>query len=290
MMVVRRPPRPGTWAPKGAHADRSQTFLRKDTMTRIVSTMRLTDRVSALELESPDVVSSAQPGQIVLTRFARDTAWVPKAIVDVNAEQGTMTLLFSSARVESESDRELEIKGPYGLPRKWDRASKMLFVAEGDGLGAILQPLREFKAKERYAIVIAGYRSHGDVFWAERLDEASDELYVVTDDGSFGIKGPVRHTLRAVCEHAQDIDRVYAVGSLKLLRTTADVTRIFNIPTTVSLAAVFDDAAPPVLPDAGIEQPAGADEAFDWAHAIDLDAHATDFDALARRLGILVTR
>ena len=176
----------------------------------------------------------------------------------------------------------------------------MLFVGEEDGLGAILAPLREFKANGGYVTVIAGFRSKSEVFWVDRLDEHSDELYVVTEDGSYGIKGPLRQTLRAVCESAGDIDRVHAAGSLKLLRTTVDVTRSFNIPTTVSLAAVFDDAVPPVPQDAtsgnaAIGSPAtgnttGAEDAFDWAGANDIDAHTIDFDVLARRLGILITR
>lgn len=271
-------------------------------MPRIVSTTRLNDRLSACELESPEIASSAEPAHIVLTRFAPDTAWVPKPIVDVNRDKGTITLFFSNAVDVSATDRDLEIKGPFGAHRAWSKGSKALFVFESDGLGAILAPLRVSKAAGLYTVVIAGYRSQSDVFWTDRLDKESDELYVVTEDGSFGIKGPLRHTLRAVCEQTGDIDRVHAAGSLKLLKTTADVTRNFNIPTTVSLASVFDDAVPPVLPDAsgaaspltptgaGIENARGADEAFDWAQANDLDAHKTDFDALARRLGIVVTR
>lgn len=259
-------------------------------MTRIVSTTRLNDRLSVCEVEAPDVVSSAEPGQIVLTRIARDAGWVPKPIVDVRREAGTMTLFFSNAVDVSAPDREPEIKGPFGTHRAWNQGSKALFAFEGDGLGAVLGPLRASRAAGIYTMVIAGYRSQSDVFWADRIDELSDELYVVTEDGTFGIKGPIRHTLRAVCEQTGDIDRVHAAGSLKFLKTAADVTRNFNIPATVSLAAVFDDAVPPVSPDPATEKPVAADEAFDWTRANDLDAHATDFDALARRLGILITR
>jgi ferredoxin--NADP+ reductase len=259
-------------------------------MIRVASTRPLTERIAAIEFEAPELVASAEPGQIVLARVAPEAPWVPKPIVDVNRDRGTMTLLFSNAPDLAARGTDLDIKGPFGVPGRWDKASKMLFIAEGDGLGAILGPLRGAKEKGRYTIVIAGYRSQSDVFWKNELDELSDELYVVTEDGSYGIKGPVRHTLRAVCEQTGDIDRVHAAGSLKLLKTTAEVTRSFNIPTTVSLASVFDDAVPPNTPDLAAGGPGGADEAFDWARANDLDAHATDFDALARRLGILVTR
>ena len=247
--------------------------------------------MTAFDIEAPEVVSIAEPGQIVLARIGRDTPWVPKAVVERDRERGVMTLLFTHTPTDREnSDNECEIKGPFGERKATGNVQKELFIAERDGIGAILALLDESKAKNRYVIVIAGYRSQSEVFWVDRLNEKSDELYVVTEDGSYGIKGPIRHTLRAVCEQTGDIDRVHAAGSLKLLKTTADVTRNFGIPTTVSLAAVFDDAVPPVSPDLVPQGSPGADEAFDWGRAIDLDAHATDFDALARRLGILVTR
>jgi ferredoxin--NADP+ reductase len=259
-------------------------------MPRIVSSTPLNDRLTAVEVEAPEIVASAEPAQIALTRFTPKSAWVPKPIVDVNRDQGTMTLFFSNAADVSAPDREPEIRGPFGARKAWNNGSKALFVFERDGLGAVLAPLRASKAAGLYTLVIAGFRSQSDIFWADRLNELSDELYVVTEDGSYGIRGPIRHTLRAVCEQTGDIDRTHAAGSLKLLKTTADVTRNFNIPATVSLAAVFDDAAPPAPADAALQTRPGADEAFDWAHANDLDAHTTDFDALARRLGILVTR
>jgi ferredoxin--NADP+ reductase len=264
---------------------------RKGSMTRIVSTERLAEHITAFEVESPEIVSSAQAGQIVLTRIGRDAPWIPKAVVDPDRERGVMTLLVTGAFGGGPADGiECDLKGPYGTRKSLGKARKILFVAERDGLGAILPRLHESKAAGLYTMIIAGYRSQGNVFWTHRLDEMSDEFYVVTDDGSYGIKGPIRHTLRAVCEQTGDIDRVHAAGSLKLLRTTTDVTRAFKIPATVSLAAIFDEAAPPTSPESAFHNVPGADEAYDWEHAIDLDAHATDFDALARRFGILVTR
>lgn len=262
-------------------------------MSRIVTTKRLAERIVACDVEDPEIAAQAEAGQIVLTRSGPDAPWVPKAVVDVDRERGTMTLLFTNAPGDpnlSAAGGECDVKGPFGRRKGAGKARKVLYVAERDGVGAVLPRLRESRAAGLYTLVIAGFRSQSDIFWADRLNELSDELYVVTEDGSYGIRGPIRHTLRAVCEQTGDIDRAHAAGSLRLLKTTADVTRNFNIPATVSLAAVFDDAVPPATADAASQNPPGADEAFDWAQAIDLDAHTADFDALARRLGILVTR
>jgi ferredoxin--NADP+ reductase len=120
----------------------------------------------------------------------------------------------------------------------------------------------------------------------ERLNDLSDELYVVTDDGSFGIKGPIRQTLRAICEQSVDIDRVHAAGPLRLLKATADVTQSFEIPATVSLATVFDDAVDTEPGDAARPVPAVPAESIDWENSIDVDAQSIDFESLARKLGI----
>ena len=264
-------------------------------MPRIVSESRVTSRVTALDIHAPEIADGAEAGQVVLTRVDQNSPWLPKPLSGVDREKGLIT--FLSRDENRPKDTEIELSGPFGRLKIADRAGvgKVLFVAEGIGISAIAPLLQKTKENGSYTMIIAGFSSKNDVYWMKRLNESSDELYVVTEDGSYGIKGPLRHTLRAVCEHAGDIERAHAAGSLKLLRTTADVTRTFQIPTTVSLAAIFDDAVPPMTPNAAPERPAvgpsaPVDEAFDWTHATDLDAHATDFDALARRLGILVTR
>lgn len=291
-------------------------------MARIVSIHKVAEFMNAIEVDSPEIVSSAQAGHIVLARLGLDAPWIPKAVIDPDRERGVMTLLVNGAIMDAGAEgMECELKGPFGSRKSLGKARKILFVAERDGIGAVLARAVEAKTAGLYTMVIAGYRTQSEIFWIDRLNSVSDELYVVTEDGSYGIKGPIRHTVRAVCEQTGDIDRVHAAGSLKLLKAVADVTRAFKLPATASLAAIFDDATPPIsafrttgaspnsAPPADGEPSAspdpessatsresmfehvpGADEAYDWEQAVDLDAHATDFDALARRFGILVTR
>jgi len=253
-------------------------------MPRIVSENRVTSRVTALDIHAPEITGGAEAGQIVLTRFDQDSSWRPKALAGVDREKGLLTVL---SRDESRpGDTEVELSGPFGRSKISDKTGKVLFVAEGLGVGAVLPFLRECKEKGCYTMVIAGFPSKNDVFWIQRLNEWSDELYVVTDDGSYGIKGPVRQTLRAVCEQTADIDRVHAAGSLKFLKTTADVTRSFSIPATVSLATVFEDADAPIGGAGEEKTTPAAIEGVDWERSNDLDAHDIDFDSLARKLGL----
>jgi ferredoxin--NADP+ reductase len=244
----------------------------------------VTSRVTALDILAPDIAGGAEAGQIVLTRLDHDSPWLPKPLSDVDREKGLITFL---SRDESRPrEAEIEISGPFGHSRIADRAGKVLFVAEGLGISAIAPLLRKAKEKGSYTMVIAGFSSKNDVYWMQRLNESSDELYVVTEDGSYGIKGPLRQTLRAVCEQIADIERVHAAGSLKLLKATADVTRSFGIPATVSLATVYDDADPFSNGDGQDASTLPAIEGVDWEQSTELDAHEIDFDALARKLGI----
>jgi ferredoxin--NADP+ reductase len=255
-------------------------------MPRIVSENRVTSRVSALDVHAPEIALGAEAGQVVLTRIGGDSPWLPKPLAGIDREKGLITFL---SRDESRpKDSEIEVSGPFGGSKIAERAGKVLFVAEGIGISAIAPLLLKSKEKGSYTMVIAGFSSKNDVYWMKRLNESSDELYVITEDGSYGIKGPVRNTLRAVCEQIADIERVHAAGSLKLLKATADVTRSFSIPATVSLATVFDDADPFRNGD-GAEARTAA-EGVDWNTSTDLDAHEVDFDALARKLGLSATK
>jgi len=268
-------------------------------VTRIINSQKVSEQIVALEIESAEIASSAQAGQIVLARIGSRASWIPKAVVDPDPERGTITVLVNGAGGGALESAECDLKGPYGRKKPLGKARKIFFIAERDGLGAVIGRLAEAKDAGLYTMVLAGYKTQSDVFWKERLDGKSDELYLLTDDGSYGIKGPLRSTIRAICEQTGDIDRLHAAGSLKLLRSAGDIARALKIPATVSLAAIFEDVAPsapgtlePGNPPAEphLENRPGADQAYDWDGAIDLDAHTTDFDALARRFGILVTR
>jgi NAD(P)H-flavin reductase len=262
-------------------------------MTQLIAKTELTATYTAYEIEAPDIAASARPGQLVLFRSGDRLTPAPCAITDLDAAKGTVTIVTrAGASVESDGN-SFELTGPLGRPAEEEKSGKIVCVAEGLGVAALLPRLREYKKKGWYTQVIAGYPSRDATYWTDRLNEFSDELYVVTEDGSLGIRGPIRHTIKAVCEQTADIDRVFAVGPIEILKATTDVTRKAEIPTRISLNAVFDGngVAASDEPDA----PSATDAnrplpAFDWSGAADLNGLDQDFTELAEKLGIQIKK
>ncbi|MEJ2719888.1 MAG: hypothetical protein P8181_01930 [bacterium] len=269
-------------------------------MPKLVTSQELTAAYSAFEIEAPDIARAARPGHVVMFRPHGANAPIPCAITDVDAEKGTITIVVSEQALGETGDSPVDVTGPLGKPAAPGKAGKILCIAEGLGVAALLPRVREFKKNGWYTQVIAGYASKLNAYWTKRLDEFSDELYIVTEDGSLGIKGPIRHTIRAVCEQTNDIDRVLAVGPIELLKITVDIARKHEIPASISVNAVFDANGATRTADSAGDSSAGAGAAstgvhepaavFNWNDASDLDGNDLDFEDLMAKLGIQTTK
>ena len=256
-------------------------------MSRIVSADRLNEHYVAYEIEAPEIASRIEPGQLLEVGLGQ-AAVVPHAIADFSRDRGTVTVVarhgdgFPAAETTS---TQIDIRGPFGRQSAFSGVGKVLCIAEGLGVAALFSRLQELKARDICTVVVVGFHSKEYVYWVDRLDSVSNELYVITDDGSYGIKGPMTHTIKGVCEHEIDIDRALAIGSLRMLKTCCRITNAHSIPTLISLNAV-------VVEDSDLSTPEGsaAVGAFDWRTASDLDGHKVDFDELVEKLGIPAAR
>jgi NAD(P)H-flavin reductase len=256
-------------------------------MSRIVSADRLNNHYVAYEIEAPEIASRIEPGQLLEVGLGQALV-VPHAIADFSRDKGTVTVVarhgdgFPAAETTSS---QIALQGPFGRQSPFNGVGKILCAAEGLGVAALYSRLQELKAHGIYTVVVAGFRSKEYVYWVDRLDTISNELYVITDDGSYGIKGPMKHTIRGVCENEIDIDRALAIGSLRMLKTCCSITNAHNIPTLISLNAVVFEDSDPSTPEG-----AAALGAFDWRTVSDLDGHKVDFDELVEKLGIPAAR
>ncbi len=254
-------------------------------MSRIVAAERLNDHYTAYEIEAPQIASRIKPGQMLEVRLTGHAVVAPHAIADFDRERGRVTIVARSSGTATIGPAEghIELTGPFGQHRPFKSIGKILCAAEGLGVAALHTRLRELKATDTYTTVIAGFHSKDHVYWIDRLDAMSDELYVVTDDGSYGIKGPIGHTIKGVCEHELDIDCALAIGSLHFLKTFCSTTSTHGIPTMISLNAVpvEDDPTP---------EGSTATGHFDWGASSDLDGHKVNFDDLVQKLGIQIAK
>ncbi len=256
-------------------------------MPRIIAAEKLTERHTAYEIDAPEVASAAAAGQLLMARLGEQVLFTPHAIADFEPDKGTVIIVARSVSANSgdptkkfdPADIPIDLAGPMGKKDELCPKGKVLCVADNLGVAALYTRLRAYKESGCYTIVIAGYASKDDVYWQERLNGFSDELYVVTEDGSFGIRGPIQQTVRAVCRHVTDIDRALAVGPMPFLKACANATRNYEIPTKISLNAVIEHEDDLATAD-------GGEERFDWHDAADLDGHTADFGKLAEQLGI----
>jgi ferredoxin--NADP+ reductase len=127
--------------------------------------------------------------------------------------------------------------------------------------------------------VVLGFASKDDVFWHDEFAAVADELYIVTEDGSFGVSGRVTGVLQALCETHKDIERIVMIARLKHMKRGAKIASDFGIDATVGFDAIrFPIGAPTIFDHADNSQ-----EAFAFARAPDLDAEAVDFEKLLAR-------
>ena len=259
-------------------------------MSRIIASERLNSHWTAYTVEAPDVALAAEPGHLVMARFKvaphEQTLFTPHPIIESDSAEGTIVIVGRGLPgLEGSPAASVEITGRAGASIFVPQSVRVLCAAESLGGAALLPRLHAYKKAGCYTVVIAGYASKDMIFWRDRLDALSDEFYLVTEDGSYGIKGPMKYTVKAICENASEIERVVAVGPLPFLKSVADVTQRYDIPTWVSLAAVVESEDQMVT--RGGE---GTQKSYDWSRVADIDAATINFDSLTQKLGLQLVK
>ena len=237
-----------------------------------------------LEFRMPTIAERAMPGQYIDIHMNVDGPTFTLPIAMVDREAGTFAVVEQGRDLPSErlmmlteGEEVFQIRGPLGGPCRIDSDGKVILVAEDLGAASLLWRARAFKEHGAHVIVVLGFASKDRVFWKDEFAEVANELYIVTEDGSFGVSGRVTGVLQALCETHKDIDRICLVANLKHMKRGAKIASDFGIDATVSFDAIrFPVGAPTIFDEA--EQ-----EAFAFARAPELDAEAVDFEKLLSR-------
>jgi ferredoxin--NADP+ reductase len=239
-----------------------------------------------LEFRLPAVAERAMPGQYVDIHMNVDGVSFTLPIVAVDREAGTFAVIEQARDLPTErlmvigqGEEVFQIRGPLGAPCRIDSDGKVVLVAEDLGVASLLWRARAFKENGAHVIVVLGFASKDRIFWKDEFAAVADELYIATEDGSFGISGRVTGVLQALCETHKDIDRIGLIANLKHMKRGAKVASDFGIDATICFDAIrFPVGAPTIFDHADNVQ-----EAFAFARAPDLDADAVDFEKLLSR-------
>lgn len=254
---------------------------------KIVKKTDLNSQIYLMEIEAPLIARKAQPGQFVILRIDEKGERVPFTIADFDREKGTVTVIIQVVGKTTKNlsnlgtgDSVLDFAGPLGMPTPLDGLKKVAVI--GGGLGTAIAYPQAKKLKELGAEVtaISGFRSNEYIILENEMKAASDKLIITTDDGSNGVKGFVTDILREELEKGERFDEVIAIGPLVMMRAVCNLTKEFDIPTTVSMNPVMIDGTGMC---GGCRVIVDGETKFACVDGPDFDGHKIDWDAAIKR-------
>ncbi|MEF2072761.1 NADPH-dependent glutamate synthase [Consotaella aegiceratis] len=256
-------------------------------MYEIVRREQFSETVFLWEIQAPDVARAAQPGQFVMLRLNEGGERIPLTVADYDRERGTVTCVTQAAGKTTrymrdhfeEGDVFADFVGPLGLQQHIENVGHVVFVGGGLGVAPVYPQLRAAKQIGNRTTSIMGFRTVGQVFWEDKFAEASDELVICTDDGSYGRPGFVTEALREIVETGE-VDLVVAIGPLPMMRACADLTRPYGIKTMVSLNTIMVDGTGMC---GSCRVTVAGDVRFACVDGPDFDGHQVDFKELLLR-------
>lgn len=205
-------------------------------------------RIIKMEIFSPIIAEHYKPGQFVILMVEEKGERIPLTITETNISKGTITLIFQELGFTTkllgnlkEDDVLYHIVGPLGKPTEIKNYGTVALIGGGVGTAEIYPVAKALKEKGNKIITIIGARNKNLIILEEEFKKISDELYITTDDGSYSKKGFVSDILKNLIDNKVNIDLVYAVGPIPMMKVISEITKLHNIKTLVSLNTIMVD-------------------------------------------------
>ncbi len=256
-------------------------------MYKIVKRQQLNDTVVRLDIEAPFVAKKVKAGQFIILRIDELGERMPLTVADADPEKGTVTIIFQIVGRTTmllsqmkEGDALLDFVGPLGKATEFGDIKKACVVGGGVG-NAIAYP--SAKALHNAGVevdVIAGFRSKDIVILEDEYKDVCDNLYITTDDGTYGEKGFVTNKLQSLIDAGNNYDLVIAIGPIPMMKFVSKVTEPYNIKTLVSLNPIMIDGTGMC---GGCRVTVGGEIKFACVDGPDFDGHQVDYDELMKR-------
>jgi glutamate synthase (NADPH/NADH) small chain len=214
---------------------------------KIVSKKQFSEKVFCMEIEAPLIAKSRKPGNFVIVRVDKHSERMPLTIADADIQRGTITLVIQEVGMSSTKlcrkeagDTIEDLVGPLGNPTHIENFGTVICACGGLGAAPMLPIIRGLKAAgNRVLSVIAG-RTAELVIMEDEIRESSDEVIIMTDDGSKGEKGVVTVGIEKFCQQ-EHIDKAFAIGPPIMMKFSCLMTQKYGISTDVSLNTIMVD-------------------------------------------------
>jgi len=256
-------------------------------MYQIIKKLELAPSIKLMKVNAPEIASKAEAGQFIILRIDEQAERIPLTIADYSREEGTITIVFQEVGKSTEQlgtiqegEGILNFTGPLGRPSEIGQYGHVVCIGGGVGVAPIHPIARSLHRAGNQVTAIIGARNAGLLFFAEEMAGVSNRLRIVTDDGSRGQKGLVTDALQELINAGEQIDQVFAIGPVPMMRAVADLTRRYEIKTIVSLNPIMVDGTGLC---GACRVAVGGETRFACVDGPDFDAHQVDFDLLQQR-------
>lgn len=263
-------------------------------MFKILEKSGLSKDIKRFVINAPDIAGHAQAGEFVVIVSKKNSERIPLTIADSDRAKGTITIIFQEVGF---STRELgalkaggclqHILGPLGTPTHIENFGTVVCVAGGLGIAELLPVARGYKKAGNRLLAIIGARTKESIILEDELKQASDELFITTDDGSYGRQGLVTDSLKRLLTviekstHSKYPELLYAVGPVAMMQAVSELTRPYRIRTIVSLNPIMVDATGMC---GSCRVSVGGKTMFGCVDGPEFDGHLVDFTELQKRL------
>lgn len=256
-------------------------------MFRIVDKKVLAPTIVRFDIEAPLIARKRKAGNFVIVRATETGERIPLTLVDSDLERGTITLIVQAIGKTTTlintmkiGERFLDVAGPLGEPTPIDNYGTVICIGGGVGTAEVYPIAVALKKAGNRVISIVGARSKELVILEKEMNSISDELTITTDDGSYGMQGLVTDALANILEREKQVQGVYAIGPLPMMRAVSEVTRPLNIKTYVSLNPIMMDGTGMC---GACRVTVNGETKFACVDGPEFDAHAVNFDELVAR-------
>lgn len=256
-------------------------------MFKIIDKEHFSEHVVKFEVEAPEIARSRRPGHFVIVRVGDGGERIPLTIAASDPERGSITLVVQEVGVSTRKicalnvgDCFTDIVGPLGQATHIGKVGTVVCCGGGVGVAPLLPIVRAMKEAGNRVVTILAARTAELVILRDQVAPYSDEVIVMTDDGSLGRRGLVTEGLEDVINR-EKVDQVVAIGPAVMMKFVAKLTKKYNIPTMVSLNTIMVDGTGMC---GACRVTVDGKTRFVCIDGPEFDAHKVDFDEMIMRL------
>ena len=257
-------------------------------MNRIISKEHFSEKVFKLVIEAPLIAKSRKAGHFVIVRVGEKGERMPLTIAESDPVKGTITLVVQEVGLSStrlcelnEGDYITDVVGPLGKATHIENFGTVVCAGGGVGVAPMLPIVQALKAAGNRVITVLAGRSKELIILEKEMRESSDEVVIMTDDGSYGRKGLVTEGIEEIIKR-EKVDKCFAIGPAIMMKFVCLLTKKYEIPTDVSLNTIMVDGTGMC---GACRITVGGKTRFVCVDGPEFDGHQVDFDEMLKRMG-----